>query len=287
MAHINVPDARAWLGRVYGSLRETEEATLNPVHATGMLFLVSVLGLFLELMLIRWIGTEIRIFAYLQNTVLVVCFMGLGLGCLTSRKAVRLRDLLLPLAALLVLMAIPASRNLLARITDMLRVLGDLLIWQNALGKSPVQTTVSVVTGLGLTLVLMILIWDMFIPLGRLLGRLLEEHPRTIWAYSVNVAGSLVGIWLFVLVSGLGMSPVVWFALAAALLAGLILCLENRPRRRIDLALAGGLVVLAWIAGREPGSLEVRWSPYQKLVLYETDTKAEGLTGASAITRSP
>ena len=46
-----------------------------------MLFLVSVLGLFLELMLIRWIGTEIRIFAYLQNTVLVVCFMGLGLGC--------------------------------------------------------------------------------------------------------------------------------------------------------------------------------------------------------------
>src|ERR1700746_4021541 len=101
-------------------------------HPTTALFLVSVLGLFLELLLIRWISTEIRIFAYLQNTVLVVCFLGLGLGCLSCRKAVTLRDLLLPLAALLVLMAFPASRDLLARITDMLSVLGDLLIWQNA-----------------------------------------------------------------------------------------------------------------------------------------------------------
>ena len=31
------------------------------------LFLVSVLILFLELVLIRWMGTEIRIFAYLGN----------------------------------------------------------------------------------------------------------------------------------------------------------------------------------------------------------------------------
>lgn len=30
-------------------------------------------------MLIRWIGTEVRIFAYLQNAVLVVCSLGLGL----------------------------------------------------------------------------------------------------------------------------------------------------------------------------------------------------------------
>ena len=49
------------------------------------IFLVSFLGLFLEMLLIRWIGT-IRIFAYLQNTILVVCLLGLGLGCFTARK---------------------------------------------------------------------------------------------------------------------------------------------------------------------------------------------------------
>ena len=64
------------------------------------IFVISVFGLFLELMLIRWIGTEVRIFAYLQNTVLIVCFLGLGMGCFTSKQPVRLRNVLLPLAAL-------------------------------------------------------------------------------------------------------------------------------------------------------------------------------------------
>ena len=56
---------------------------------TLALFLISVVGLFLELLLIRWITTEIRIFAYLQNTVLVVCFLGLGMGCWDTKRAVR------------------------------------------------------------------------------------------------------------------------------------------------------------------------------------------------------
>ena len=75
-------------GGLFGQMASADGAEVRVGHARGLLFLVSVLGLFLELMLIRWIGTEIRIFAYLQNTVLVVCFMGLGLGCLTCRKPI-------------------------------------------------------------------------------------------------------------------------------------------------------------------------------------------------------
>src|ERR1700747_1299134 len=96
---------------------------------TWKLFLVSVVSLFLELMLIRWIGTEIRIFAYLQNTVLVTCFLGLGMGCLTCRKPVRTRQLLWPLVILSLLLAIPFSRAGLGKITEMLTVLSDFLIW--------------------------------------------------------------------------------------------------------------------------------------------------------------
>ena len=58
----------------------------GPANASWAIFLVSVLGLFLEMLLIRWVGTEIRIFAYLQNTVLVVCFLGLACGCFTCRQ---------------------------------------------------------------------------------------------------------------------------------------------------------------------------------------------------------
>src|SRR5947199_2588868 len=83
----------------------------SPTRATLAVFLVSVLGLFLELLLIRWVTTEIRIFAYLQNTVLVVCFLGLGMGCWDSRRRpFVLRELLLPLAILVGLLAVPTPR---------------------------------------------------------------------------------------------------------------------------------------------------------------------------------
>ena len=68
--------------------------------------------------------------------------------------------------------------------------------------------------GLALTFLLMLLIWEMFVPIGRMLGRLLEDHPRTVWAYSLNIAGSLTGIWLFVLLSAMYAPPVVWFLVA-------------------------------------------------------------------------
>src|SRR5436305_11634762 len=100
---------------------------------TLALLLISVLGLFLELMLIRWVTTEIRIFAYLQNTVLVVCFLGLGMGCWDSRRrAFALRDLLLPLSVLVVLLSIPTTRLALGKISHLFNGFDDLLVWQDA-----------------------------------------------------------------------------------------------------------------------------------------------------------
>ena len=43
-------------------------------------FLVSLFSLYLEILLIRWVGTEIRIFAYFSNLVLVVCFFVYSAG---------------------------------------------------------------------------------------------------------------------------------------------------------------------------------------------------------------
>jgi hypothetical protein len=59
----------------------------GPANKTLAIFLISILGLFVELILIRWIGTEVRIFAYLQDTVLVACFLGFGLRLLCLQTA--------------------------------------------------------------------------------------------------------------------------------------------------------------------------------------------------------
>src|SRR5262245_23778153 len=99
-------------------------------YPTAALFLISVVGLFLELMLIRWVSTEIRIFAYLQNCVLVVCFLGLGMGCWDCRRKFALRDILVPLGVLVALLAIPPTRFALGNISGLLNGFSGLLIWQ-------------------------------------------------------------------------------------------------------------------------------------------------------------
>lgn len=42
------------------------------------LLVISTVGLFLELLMIRWISSEIGIFAYFKNFVLIACFLGFG-----------------------------------------------------------------------------------------------------------------------------------------------------------------------------------------------------------------
>jgi hypothetical protein len=97
----------------------------------------------------------------------------------------------------------------------------------------------------------------------------MDGHPNTIRAYSVNVLGSLAGTWLFVILSYLYQPPVIWI-LAFAALAGVLLVRSQQASRR-NFALLFGMVSLSWFAGQVPGSREVVWSPYQKLVLSDMD----------------
>jgi len=240
---------------------------LAPSKKSWAIFLISVLGLFLEMLLIRWIGTEIRIFAYLQNTVLVACFLGIGLGCFTCRKPIQLQHTLVPLAILLLLMSIPITRWAFSSTSEMLSVLGDFVIWYNVIMPNLAKTILSVVIGLTLTTILMILIVDIFVPIGRILGRMMDNHPNTIWAYSINIAGSLVGTWLFVLLSFLYQPPFTWFIVFGLLI--FIFILWTKTKRKLNLLLLFAIIALSWFIGVAPNTIKLVWSPYQKLAVSE------------------
>lgn len=239
----------------------------NVLSQDWAVFVVSVVGLFLELLLVRWVTTEIRIFAYLQNTVLVVCFLGLGMGCWDSRKAFRLRHLLVPLLILVGILALPPTRILLGgTITDLLSGATGHFIWGGT-ALSGGTAIAAGVAGVGLTFGMLWLLWAVFVPVGRQLGRLMADHPNPLRGYSVNVAGSLVGIWLFVACSGLSVPPVWWFAVFAA--GAVFMTSGAWVQRAIDLGLLAAVVAFGALAGEEPGWKECRWSPYQKLCLFE------------------
>ena len=238
------------------------------------IFWISLLGLYLELLLIRWIGTEIRIFAYLQNTVLVVCFLGLGIGLFTSSRKISAQRGLFALVVLAATLAFPPTRELLAATSVYLSVLGELNIWGSGLAAPGWATGTSLVLGLIMTFAIMVLILEPFVSIGRLLGRLLDAHPRPIVAYSINVAGSLAGIWLFAGLSRLSQPPVVWVAVLVLLVLPFLFA---RPRYDwLSVALLLVTVPLTWLPERTSGALETVWSPYQKLELLEPEEPRPG-----------
>src|SRR5258708_7803012 len=71
------------------------------------LLLISAAGLFVELMMIRWISSEITIFAYFKNFVLIACFLGFGLGAHLCRRPINLLSTIAPLVYFALLIKFP------------------------------------------------------------------------------------------------------------------------------------------------------------------------------------
>jgi len=154
------------------------------------LILISALILLLELTLIRWISTEIRIFAYVNNLVLLACFLGIGLGCYYARRPARP---VLTLVALLAIMLLVDSQ-IFRTSPVMLSVFSDSLIW---FAHEPYRLPAQILAGITATITLFAAIAAAFVPLGQVLGSLFARYRDTVLAYSINIVASLIGVWLF------------------------------------------------------------------------------------------
>lgn len=253
-----------------------EWPTLSVYSPNAAILLISFATLFLQVMLIRWIGTEVRIFAYLQNTILVVCFLGLGLGCFYCRVSIRASSFFVPLVLLGLLLAVPASRALLNEVPDYLGPLARALAWVGYDVTNYALAVGKILIGLGVVLVLMALMCLPFFPLGQIMGRLMDDHPRVLVAYSINIVGSLLGVWSFALLSWFYLPPTVWTSVAMA--SVLPFFWTSLRASVVSTGLALAFVLASFSASRDSLATEVvktYWSPYQKLAL-SLETRGRG-----------
>lgn len=239
------------------------------------LILVSVFGLFLELLIIRWVSSEIRIFAYFKNFVLIACFLGFGMGCFLCRRPIHLWTTLgaLLLVALVIEMPVTSLRNVIDSLPNYLGTVSDIHIW--GLPSLPWQTKLIVgLTGaVGVTVSLFLLISLIFIPVGQLVGWYLENARHGIMAYTVNVLGSLAGILLYTLLCFLDQGPAIWFAIAGLLLTATLWKVRVlRWTSLLAFAACTGIVSLAGLS-----EAYVLWSPYQKLAVTPVYGEGRGL----------
>lgn len=243
------------------------------------LILVSLLSLFLEMLTIRWVSSEIRIFAYFKNFVLVACFLGFGLGCYLCRRTIRLAAMISPLLLLTIILKTPISplRRTMAALPMLLGGGVEVHVW--GVPAMPASWP-DMLLAMVVVVPLFAVISTAFIPLGQLVGWYLEHSPSGVSAYSVNVLASLMGIVAFTLLSFLHQPPWVWFVVAGAFS---VVAFWRNPAARKALT-ATFLVCVCLLALPDHRHATTYWSPYQKLVLQPLVLKNQEIAAYSMTT---
>ena len=217
-----------------------------PAAVIRRLVLGSTLMLFLELSLIRWLGSNVVHLSYFSNFVLLGSFLGVGLGFLIARKSWSI------LPATPLILAVLVVATLAAPVT--IDRSGDQLIYFTSLSTSGPPAW------LALPLIFVFVAAALAGP-SEVVGRCFAQLSA-LTAYRWDLVGSLIGIVSFTLLSFLNAPSVAWGALVVAA----FLALTRGPARL--LAGAAGLIIVAMLLA-ESLTAGVSWSPYYKIQITE------------------
>jgi len=235
------------------------------------LFLVSLLILFLELACIRWFPAHVLFLTFFTNTVLLACFVGMSVGCLAASRKTNF----IFWTPLLLAIGMTAGHLVehLRRSVEKLVSVGNQTSPQLVFFGTEYVTPdpagffipVEALGGFFFLVLTLALVGP-----GQELGRAFRQIPNRVRAYSLNIAGSAVGIALFALGSRLELTPLWWFGPVAAALAWFIF-LRSSPRGRLVRAAirtiaAGLLAAVVYLASMTTGGYKLR-SPYFQKVL--------------------
>ena len=206
------------------------------------LVLGSALMLFLELALIRWLGSNIVHLSYFSNFVLLGSFLGIGIGFLVSRRSWSL----VPAAPVLLALLVFGVRQWPVSLD---RTGSDVIYFTSLQANGPPAWLVLPVVFVVVALVLA--------GPAEIVGRCFPGLPP-LTAYRWDLIGSLVGIGAFTVLSFLWAPPVVWGVIVALAFVVLV------PNLKRVLAIAAGTLIVGvlLVETMAPGT---SWSPYYKI----------------------
>jgi Spermine/spermidine synthase domain len=230
------------------------------------LLVVSTFSLFLELLMIRWIASEVTLFAYFKNLVLIACFLGFGLGCYMCRRRLNIFAMMLPLLTLVMFVKAPWTpvRGLIGRLPLFLGAFSGLNFWAvESDGPITFNSLFYLASALAVVIYIFALVSFIFVPVGQLVGWYLEKSEKGIAGYTVNILGSLVGVILYTILCFFYQPPAVWL-----LAAGLMLVFFLWRVSSLRYAVGAVFLICCGFAALGPGpGRTVYWSPYQKLTI--------------------
>lgn len=240
------------------------------------LLLISFVALFLELAIIRWLSTEIRIFAYFKNLPLMAAFLGFGIGCYFYQSADRLFYKAFPR-----LIGVLASIIALAPVLDLTRVIfvdpRQYFLLGVGFGdhaETSVPSLFQATKAYVVIVSIFALIVATFAALTSKLGQLLNQETP-LRGYSINVLGSLLGILGFSIVSYIESPPLLWLLLVYIAVL-YFFCGRAELKLTLFYFVASALVT-ARVAFVSPAF----WSPYYRISLDMPDTANRSQIGVT------
>ncbi|HZB87618.1 MAG TPA: hypothetical protein VE291_03075 [Terracidiphilus sp.] len=225
----------------------------------GRLFLASFAALFFELVVIRYLSTEVRVFAYLKNLALIASFFGIGFGMILQKPPAFLKRNFHWIAAglfLVITYAVFLHLTFLPVPTGDYRMFMSTALhesgsWFSDLARRLLSLLAYLIAVTGI----MYLVVGFFTVIGGLVGENLQ-FAKPLEGYGLNLVGSLMGIAAFTVLSFLSLPPPIWVGLGFLALVPFFL------QRRIVL-----VVFAATIAAMSPPQSNTYWSPYYRITV--------------------
>lgn len=246
-----------WLPRFLKSMEQHTDSldALPDSSIGGWIALASGVGLFVELMLIRWQASTFQFFAYYKNISLLAAFLGLGIGYALGQRRPVLTPLVLPALGL------QFGVLYLLRFSYLAEQLRNPVSEQLAFGLSN-QGLLTPFAALSYGFLILTFIATVLtcLPLGHLASRLMLRRPPLV-SYSWNLIGSLLGILLFSALSFLWSPPAVWL-LVASVGIGSFLVRQSSPAWTF-VAVGSAAFALTLLAMPLRTDLLDVYSPYQ------------------------
>jgi len=246
------PSLQHEVGRM-GAAFEADYAALDTGTKIRLIVLVTMLSLLLELVLIRWLASMFPVYSFYKNFTMLACFLGLGAGYAVAERQPCAPAIVLPMLALFV-----GVVTLLRYDTGAAYLIFS-VGWLSTFD-------VPVYFLLGASFIICACICY---PVGQLCGKLLHSS-NSLNAYSLNLAGSILGVIALFVMSLYWLPPVIWFAVTGGIL--LLFVLSRDSFQPVGIAsFCALLTILAWPVQPETQRI---YSPYQ---LLERTAKADGL----------
>lgn len=225
------------------------------------LFVLSFVSLYLELLAIRWLSSDIRAFSIFKSFPLVTFFVGLGYGFGLPKE--RFRWAPIALLALVVQMKLVEVLGL----SHLMFPSNSNYNWQQVDSGSPwlYLTFAFFVLGIMLTTLFFLAAF-----IGARIGHLFDSL-QALPAYTINVGGALIGSILFAVSSALALPPAYLLSVPAIAL----IVYNGLGKTRWLAGLVGAAtMLLAFFGAATTEGTTTYWSPYQRLDLVKSTVQA-------------